>query len=237
METPIDVEPAAPSTASRWAELKTRVISGLVMATVLLFCLLAGGMWFIVLVLFAGLQMIREWDGLTAHEAMPWKIAGLAYVGIPCATLIWLRGSQFSDAPDGGLLIVLYLMFVVWATDIGAYFAGRKIGGPKLAPNISPKKTWAGLAGGMLAAGVVGGIAATFTPYPFSFVGCTLIAVVLAVVSQMGDLFESWLKRRVGVKDSGTLIPGHGGLLDRVDGLIVAAPVLGLLVALSGVIG
>lgn len=226
METPTDT----PATAARWAGLKLRVISALVMLTLVLFAILAGGIWFILLVLLAAVQMIREWDYLTDHQPPLWKLAGLGYVAIPCATLIWLRETHLESSPNAGMLMVLYLMFAVWATDIGAYFAGRRIGGPKLAPAISPNKTWAGLAGGMAAAAAIGGVCASFTPYPLSFSGCIFMGAVIALVAQAGDLFESWLKRRAGVKDSGMLIPGHGGLLDRVDGLIAAAPVYGLMV-------
>jgi phosphatidate cytidylyltransferase len=123
---------------------------------------------------------------------------------------------------------LLWLFLVVWATDIFAYFVGRGIGGAKLAPSISPGKTWAGLVGGMLGAAVVGGIVSTATGGPIWL--AIVAAPVLAVVAQAGDLFESLLKRRAGVKDSGTLIPGHGGALDRLDGLLFATPVYALLV-------
>lgn len=230
METPTD-EPKL-TLAARFAGLQKRVISALALVTVALVCIMAGGLWFAALVLLASLQMIREWDGLTAHMGAIWKWAGFAYVAVPCMALLWLRHVEM-DEPNAGLKLVLYLMFVVWATDMGAYFAGKRIGGPKLAPAISPSKTWAGLAGGMAAAGGIGLICATFTPYPAGAFSCMWVALLLAVVSQCGDLFESWLKRRAGVKDSGALIPGHGGLLDRIDGLIAAAPVFALMVALS----
>lgn len=145
-------------------------------------------------------------------------VGGLLYVGLPVLALIWLRTS-----PHGGLGHVLWLLFVVWATDICAYFAGRSIGGPKLAPRISPGKTWSGLGGGMLGAGVVGGVGTLAADVGF-WLGAAF-AMVLAVVAQIGDLFESRLKRLAEVKDSGHLIPGHGGLLDRIDGLVFAAPV------------
>jgi len=130
------------------------------------------------------------------------------------------------------LLPLLWLLFVVWATDIAAYFVGRGIGGPRLAPGISPGKTWAGLAGGMLGAAVVGGAVAAASGGPAGL--AVMVALVLAVVAQAGDLFESFLKRRAGLKDSGTLIPGHGGVLDRLDGLLFAAPAYALLVAVGG---
>ncbi|MGB1539806.1 MAG: phosphatidate cytidylyltransferase, partial [Rickettsiales bacterium] len=132
-------------------------------------------------------------------------------------------------AMGGSLSLLLYLLAVIWATDIGAYFSGKQIGGPKMAPRISPKKTWAGLLGGMLSATIIGVILAWFFPFPHTFLQALWISPLLAVVAQIGDLFESWLKREAGMKDSGTLIPGHGGILDRVDGLTFTAPLLLLL--------
>ena len=205
-------------------ELKTRIISGAVMAVMVLSALALGGMFFIALVMLAALQMIREWDSLTINENIMWRLAGLAYVAVPCASLVWLRGLEL-----GGWL-VLTLLVTIWATDIGAYFAGRYIGGAKLAPAISPNKTWAGLGGGVLAAACLMAVCTSVSPYPTSIGSALFLGVVIAVVSQAGDLFESWLKRRAGVKDSGNLIPGHGGLLDRVDGVIFPAPLFALLV-------
>jgi phosphatidate cytidylyltransferase len=121
----------------------------------------------------------------------------------------------------------MWLMLVVWATDSFAYFAGRIIGGPKLAPRLSPKKTWAGLLGGMAGAAVIStGYALYYLP---NWVALALAAAALAVVAQLGDIFESALKRRYGVKDSGTLIPGHGGVLDRVDGLVTVGVVAAII--------
>jgi phosphatidate cytidylyltransferase len=146
-----------------------------------------------------------------------WSGLGAVYVMLPCVAMIWLRAE-----PQHGLVAVFWLLFVVWATDIGAYFAGRTIGGPKLAPGISPNKTWAGLLGGMACAGLVGALMAQQTALA-SVTGLALVSVLLAVVAQAGDLAESAWKRHFGVKDSGSLIPGHGGILDRVDGLLFAA--------------
>ena len=132
-----------------------------------------------------------------------------------------------------GMTAALWVFGMVWATDIGAYAAGRTIGGPKLAPRISPKKTWAGLIGGMISAAAFGaGVAVAYGAARPGF--AALLAAVLAVVSQAGDFFESGVKRYFDKKDSGHLIPGHGGLLDRVDGLIVAAPVFALFHATLG---
>ena len=122
-------------------------------------------------------------------------------------------------------------MGLVWATDIGAFFAGRTIGGPKLAPALSPNKTWAGLIGGVLLATVYSAVMMRWG-IPLSFVIAT---PALAVLAQLGDLYESGLKRRAGVKDSGSILPGHGGVLDRLDGLVPVAPVIAFLIALPNI--
>ncbi|AWK85766.1 phosphatidate cytidylyltransferase [Azospirillum thermophilum] len=153
---------------------------------------------------------------------------GVFYVSLGLIGLDWLR-----DRPDDGLALFLYAMLAVWATDIGAYAAGRSIGGPKLAPRISPKKTWAGLIGGMVSAGLAGWAVAEVAGAAQPLLAL-LVAAMSAVVAQAGDLFESAVKRRYDIKDSGHLIPGHGGILDRIDGLLVAAPVLALFHATIG---
>lgn len=161
--------------------------------------------------------------GLAAWFSRPaqvrWIILGTLYIGFPCLAFLWLR-----NVPEEGRNLVFWLLAVVWATDIGAYFAGRGIGGPKLAPAISPNKTWAGLIGGALSAGLVGAVTAGLISSD-----ATLLVVggmILAVVAQGGDLLESWCKRHFGVKDSSHIIPGHGGILDRVDGLLAVLPVV-----------
>jgi len=146
-----------------------------------------------------------------------WLSFGIPYLAWSGLSLIFLR----TDAL-GGLQTMIYLLFVVWGTDTGAYFAGRTIGGPKLWPQISPKKTWAGLFGGMALAAIIGYLAVCLVGRE-AFWFPPALAVILAVVSQAGDFFESFVKRRNHVKDSGTLIPGHGGVLDRADGLFFAA--------------
>jgi phosphatidate cytidylyltransferase len=125
------------------------------------------------------------------------------------------------------------LILAVILTDIGAYFAGRTFGGPKIAPAISPSKTWSGLAGGMVGAAVAL-IAVTYQAEGFVDIGWKILAgMAVAVVAQLGDFFESWMKRRAGVKDSGKLIPGHGGLFDRLDGLLGVMFVLGLVASFN----
>lgn len=147
------------------------------------------------------------------------------YLVLPFVALIWLRND-----PSYGLEAVFWLLVMVWAIDSFAYFAGRTIGGPKLMPSISPKKTWAGLIGGMFGA-VVAGVAAALMIGTGSPILLAVVSAGLAIVEQLGDFLESAMKRRAGLKDSGHLIPGHGGILDRVDGLMavtVAAALLGI---------
>lgn len=153
---------------------------------------------------------------------------GVLYVAVGMAGLMWLR-----DLPDSGLSLFLFVLFAIWATDIGAYAAGRSIGGPKLAPRISPKKTWAGLIGGMAASALFGWLVALAFGAAHPDIALA-VGAATAVVGQAGDLFESAVKRRYNVKDSGQLIPGHGGILDRIDGLLAAAPVLALFHAAVG---
>lgn len=146
---------------------------------------------------------------------------GILYCGLPVLALMFLRRQE------EGLLLTLWAMSLVWSCDIGAFFAGRAIGGPKLAPVISPNKTWAGLLGGVALASVLGAILHLEFGLPMRLAAATPF---LAVLAQAGDLYESVLKRRAGVKDSGNILPGHGGVLDRLDGLVPVAPVAALLV-------
>ncbi|MEK9662524.1 MAG: CDP-archaeol synthase, partial [Alphaproteobacteria bacterium] len=133
--------------------------------------------------------------------------------------------------PDGALTI-FWLFAVVWAADIGAYFTGRAIGGPKLAPRISPGKTWSGFAGGMILAVLIGGVGGWLKGGEWG-VAAFLVALAVALASVFGDLLESWVKRRFGAKDSGSIMPGHGGVLDRIDGILTATPVLAIIAALA----
>lgn len=142
---------------------------------------------------------------------------GMGYALFPAVALAFLRGGDQS-----GLVAILYLFAVVWATDIFAYFTGRALGGPKLAPSISPGKTWSGAVGGAISAVIAGLLVAMIAGHPSPLL-MGLLALPLSAISQIGDLFESGFKRRYGAKDSGNLIPGHGGVMDRVDGLVAAA--------------
>lgn len=154
----------------------------------------------------------------------PGLALGVLYCGLPALALVVLRRQE------DGVLLTLWALALVWACDIGAYFAGRSIGGPKLAPKVSPNKTWAGLAGGVVAAGLFGWLLHAQAGLNWQLAVAT---PALAVLAQLGDLYESALKRRAGVKDSGNILPGHGGVLDRLDGLVPVAPIAALLVLLA----
>lgn len=154
----------------------------------------------------------------------PALLTGVLYAGLPTVALIWLRSQPF------GIGWVLWTLAIVWATDIFAYFTGRTIGGRKLSPRISPNKTWSGLIGGVVAAGVVGWLVAGYFDLPG---WCRMAGPALAVLAQIGDLFESALKRRAGVKDSGRLLPGHGGVMDRLDGVVPVAVAVAAAVAIQ----
>ncbi len=168
---------------------------------------------------FAGLAVAAGVVGIT-YGWFP--AAGIPYAGIGALSLLWLRLQ-----PGHGLYDTMFLVVVIWSTDIGAYLVGRLIGGPKLAPKISPGKTWSGSIGGLL----ISGLAATVLAggrHGFDF-GALPAAFALSIFAQGGDLLESWIKRKLGVKDSGRTIPGHGGLFDRLDGFLAAAPVAAIL--------
>ena len=175
----------------------------------------------------SALSMREAREGALSDDARRWAPWGALYSAMPPIALVSLR-----DAPLG-LWLILFLFAVVWTTDIAAFFAGRAIGGPKLWERVSPKKTWSGAIGGLLGAALAGLIVAHFAGAP-RLLPVFAVAVALSIVSQAGDLFESALKRRFGVKDSGRLIPGHGGILDRVDGLVAAAVLAMMIAALHG---
>ncbi|SUS07363.1 Phosphatidate cytidylyltransferase [uncultured Defluviicoccus sp.] len=156
-----------------------------------------------------------------------WIAAGVVYLGLPCVALVWLH-TTLAAGPS----IILWLFVVIWTTDIGAYTIGRLVGGPKLAPRISPNKTWSGFFGGLGLAIVCGSLLLVELEL-MAGPGVVFASGGISLVGQAGDLLESWIKRRFGVKDTGRLIPGHGGLLDRVDSLITASVVTALFVVVG----
>ncbi len=208
------------------SELLLRSFAAIAMMLVALAAAMVGGYYFAVLVAAAATAMFYEWTRIVRGWGAAWYIGGFIYALIPALALLWVR-----DRADHGLALVLWVFIVTWATDIGAYFVGRSMGRRKLAPSISPNKTVEGLWGGVAAAALFGAAWVWATGLDPALL---LLAPVFALAAQAGDLFESAMKRRAGVKDSGRWLPGHGGLLDRLDGLIPVA-VLTFLAQVAGV--
>jgi phosphatidate cytidylyltransferase len=237
-------------------DLGIRTVSAVVMVAVAGTALWLGGWVWAVFVALVALGVLWEWRGLVRGLSVPvlrrtlWIMSGVVYVASGSTMLVLLRNEL------EGVGRVLLIVGAVICTDIGAYFVGRTIGGPKIAPTISPSKTWAGLFGGMLGAslavvaiatawdadlceafyprttefgldGPCSGIVKMYPPSHF-LLWAIVTGSLIAITAQAGDFFESWMKRRAGVKDSGKLLPGHGGLFDRVDGLIAVLFVIGL---------
>ena len=210
------------------SELATRTAVGIILILVALASALFGGTVFAVLVALIATIMYLEWSRMVGKWGLAWQVLGFFYCLAPAVALLWIRERAEYQGIGQGFDLLIWVFLVVWSTDIGAYFAGRAIGGPRLAPSISPNKTVAGLIGGVISAAVLAGAWVYYVGLPAPLLW---IAVPFAVAAQLGDLFESWLKRRAGVKDSGTWLPGHGGLLDRLDGLVpVAVLTAGLMV-------
>jgi phosphatidate cytidylyltransferase len=206
-------------------ELLVRIVSGLIMIAIALAAAFEGGDFLALLVAAVATAMFWEWWILTRAWGPRWTVGGFVYALLPAIALLWIR-----ERDVHGLDLLLWVFIVTWATDIGAYFVGKAIGRQKLAPSISPGKTVEGLIGGVLAAGLLGGAWVLYeglSPILLAF------GPLFALAAQAGDLFESWIKRKAGVKDSGHWLPGHGGLLDRLDGLVPVA-VLTALAQLSG---
>lgn len=219
---------AAAMKSDLWVRVGSAIILFAIAGTALWF----GGIAFGLLLLVGGALVLVEWFALMRAMALGRGArAGLMLLGpvliLGAAAGLWFIRERL------GMTAALWVFGMVWATDIGAYFAGRSFGGARLAPTISPSKTWSGLFGGMVAAL----IASATIGDRAGIVGVPLwIGLFMGLLAQMGDLAQSWVKRRAGVKDSGKLIPGHGGLFDRVDGLLPVALLLGAL-AFAGQIG
>jgi phosphatidate cytidylyltransferase len=206
------------------SELFVRTLTGLILIVIALLVAFQGGNVFALMVAAVATMMFYEWTRLTRGWGAAWYIGGFLYALVPALALLWIR-------ERAGINLLFWAFIVTWSTDIGAYFVGKRFGRRKLAPTISPGKTVEGLFGGIGAATILGGAWAIWTGLGVAMLA---LAPLLAIAAQAGDLFESGLKRRAGVKDSGTWLPGHGGVLDRLDGLVpvavltAAAQLLGL---------
>ncbi|MDH5772460.1 MAG: phosphatidate cytidylyltransferase, partial [Rhodospirillaceae bacterium] len=203
-----------------------RVISAIVLAPAVLWVVFVGGVAFEIMVTLAAMVLVYEWTKMVGRNFW-WLVLGGVYISAAIFAIWWLR-----EGNESGLFYFVWLLVVVWATDIGGYVFGMTIGGPKLAPSISPNKTWSGFIGGILLA-AIGGYSVVMYFFDQSqasnLASAIALGVGMSIVSQLGDLFESKIKRRFGVKDSGNVIPGHGGLFDRIDGLMAASIVMALL--------
>ena len=209
-------------------ELATRTAVGIILIGIALASALFGGTVFAVLVALIATIMYVEWTRMVGRWGFAWRFFGFFYCLLPAVSLLWIRERAEYEGVGTGFDLLIWVFLVVWATDIGAYFSGRAIGGPKLAPSISPNKTIAGLVGGVACAALMAGAWVYYVGLPAKLLW---LAVLFGTAAQLGDLFESGLKRKAGMKDSGTWLPGHGGLLDRLDGLVpVAILTAGLLV-------
>ena len=254
-------------------DLVPRILSSLILVPVTVFTLVAGGLWFAVLVglVFAGVY--REWDAMVTSQkpswlsnvlaglialsafsypigdilaslgiltiavvlvtlfgrgARVWRLAGLVFTGAVVIAVLSIRGTG-----SAGIFAGVFLACTVWMTDTGAFFAGRQFGGAKLSPDISPSKTWSGALGGLLTGTLCALIVWLFATASPWWIG-VILGVTLSVAGQGGDLVESWAKRRFRIKDSGDILPGHGGLMDRLDSLSFAALVLFVVGAVHG---
>ena len=203
-------------------ELLARTLTGAVLIAVALLAAVEGGTIFAILVAAVATLMFYEWTRMVKGWGPIWYFSGFIYALLPALALLWIRERTPPAMPNDerGLSLLVWVFIITWSTDIGAYFAGRSFGRHKLAPTISPNKTVEGLLGGVISAALFGGAWVIAT-----HLGMALIALapLLAVAAQGGDLFESGMKRRAGVKDSGSWLPGHGGALDRLDGLVPVA--------------
>jgi phosphatidate cytidylyltransferase len=201
--------------------LSQRAITSAILIPLAILIFFLGGIVFTITCMVISVFMAYEWANMVGPENRKWQLIGIFYIVVPLISLIHLR------TLDDGLILVLYLFSCVWATDIGAYMFGILIGGPKIAPSISPAKVWSGALGGVMMAVLVSAFFVAFNLLPSkSFIYASM---ALSILGQIGDFTESYFKRIFNIKDSGSIIPGHGGVLDRFDSIITTAPTLSLL--------
>ena len=209
-------------------ENKGKITGYVLIYTALLACVLAlglAGQWAFALLLTGFTTVLVYVLAIRQRQRAPWAALGVPYLFLPMLSFIWLRAGV-----DGayGIATIVWILLVVWGSDSGGYIVGKSLGGPKLAPRISPNKTWSGFAGGVALA-MAAGLAMAFWVGEGSFLTFVLISAELSAISQIGDLAESSVKRHFGVKDFSSLIPGHGGVFDRFDGLLFVLMAAGLL--------
>lgn len=240
-----DAEAEPRSSKSAMSDLLVRFVSAVFMLGLAIIALWLGGWFWIGFVVLLGGLVLWEWHrlvrdfGISPLAEVAWQFVGALYVGAAVLAMVQVRMNY-----DMWSVLIAFL-FPVIAVDVGAYFAGRLIGGPKIAPKISPSKTWAGLMGGAIAASIITVCIEVFDFGPAAAPGYTtagiglaiLSGALIAVIAQSGDFFESWMKRRAGVKDSSNLIPGHGGIFDRLDGFIAVFFVLFMIAVVPAYIG
>ena len=205
-------------------EIALRSVTGVLMILTALTAEWFGGTAFAVLVAAAATAIYYEWAKMVRGWGLKWHVGGFIFALLPALALLWVRERGGDPPGSQGFELVLWAFIVTWSADIGAFFAGRTFGGPKLAPTISPNKTISGLVGGVIAATLLSGIWAQSQELHWAWL---LLAPLFALAAAGGDLFESWMKRQAGVKDSGRLLPGHGGVFDRLDGLVPVAILTG----------
>jgi len=199
------------------SNLGQRIFSSVILLLVAIYAIYFSKSLFFLLIIALTILISFEWLEVvkTATNQKKWRLIGFVYILIPIYSALEIRNID----PN----ILLWMFFIIWSTDIGAYFVGKNLGGPKLAPNISPNKTWSGLLAGVLISLVIGFLS-SFMFTKGNIIFFTITSGIISIIEQISDLIESKIKRIFNIKDSGNIIPGHGGLLDRMDGITLVAP-------------
>ena len=205
---------------------KQRIVTSLVLFPIAIYAIFFSQNLFNLLFVAIAILMSWEWSNITKtaddKDKKKWQLIGFFYILIPVFSVIQIRSIDVN--------ILFWMFAIIWTTDIFAFFSGKTFGGPKLAPSISPNKTWSGLAGGIISSVAIGVLCSTL--FKGSAIFFMFASMTLSILEQLSDLIESKLKRNFGVKDSGNIIPGHGGVLDRLDGIVLVAPVILLLITI-----